>query len=111
MKVAEWAIPLLGCCALLYTLPTIKNGVKTKHYVLIAIAILSLGFTWWNVWDNSTQMNNIENNTLSTKEQLQQAKENIGALGWLLEEGEIAELDKAAASVDKKMVQNILQTK
>lgn len=42
---------------------------------------------------------------------LQQAKENIGALGWLLEEGEIAELDKAAASVDKKMVQNIFQTK
>lgn len=42
---------------------------------------------------------------------LQQAKENIGALGWLLEEGEIAALDKAAASVDKKMVQNIFQTK
>ena len=40
----------------------------------------------------------------------EQAKENIGALGWLLDSGEIAELDKAAASADKKMVQNIFQT-
>jgi pyridoxine 4-dehydrogenase len=41
----------------------------------------------------------------------EQAKENIAALGWLLDAGEIAELDKAAASADKKMVQNIFQTK
>jgi pyridoxine 4-dehydrogenase len=41
----------------------------------------------------------------------EQAKENIAALGWLLDSGEIAELDKAAASTDKKMVQNIFQTK
>ena len=40
-----------------------------------------------------------------------QAAENIGALGWKLDCGEIAELDKAAAMVDKKMVQNIFQTK
>jgi pyridoxine 4-dehydrogenase len=40
-----------------------------------------------------------------------QATENIGALGWKLDSGEIAELDKAAAKVDKKMVQNIFQTK
>jgi pyridoxine 4-dehydrogenase len=40
-----------------------------------------------------------------------QAMDNIGALGWELDSGEIAELDKAAASVDKKMVQNIFQTK
>ncbi|QLE57945.1 aldo/keto reductase [Nostoc sp. TCL26-01] len=40
-----------------------------------------------------------------------QAQENIGALGWQLDSGEIAELDKAAASSDKKMVQNIFQTK
>jgi len=40
-----------------------------------------------------------------------QAMDNIGALGWELEFGEIAELDKAAATVDKKMVQNIFQTK
>ncbi|MBD2518913.1 aldo/keto reductase [Nostoc sp. FACHB-973] len=42
---------------------------------------------------------------------LEQARENIGALGWQLDAGEIAELDKAAASTDKKMVQNIFQTK
>jgi pyridoxine 4-dehydrogenase len=40
-----------------------------------------------------------------------QARDNIGALGWELDSGEISELDKAAASVDKKMVQNIFQTK
>ncbi|MBD2413616.1 aldo/keto reductase [Nostoc calcicola FACHB-389] len=42
---------------------------------------------------------------------VEQARENIGALGWELDCGEIAELDKAAASADKKMVQNIFQTK
>lgn len=40
-----------------------------------------------------------------------QAADNIGALGWELDCGEIDELDKAAAMVDKKMVQNIFQTK
>ena len=42
---------------------------------------------------------------------LVQAEQNIGALGWALSEGEVAELDKAAASVDKVMVQNIFQTR
>lgn len=42
---------------------------------------------------------------------VEQARENIGALGWQLDAGEIAELDRAAASTDKKMVQNIFQTK
>ncbi|MEH1863913.1 MAG: aldo/keto reductase [Nostoc sp.] len=42
---------------------------------------------------------------------LEQARENIGALGWQLNVSEIAELDKAAANVGKKMVQNIFQTK
>ncbi|NMG08971.1 aldo/keto reductase [Brasilonema sp. UFV-L1] len=42
---------------------------------------------------------------------VEQAKENIGALGWQLDSGEIAELDQAAASTDKKMVQNIFQTR
>lgn len=41
---------------------------------------------------------------------LEQAQENIGALGWQLDTGEIAELDKAAAGAGKKMVQNIFQT-
>ncbi|MDB9344473.1 aldo/keto reductase [Nodularia spumigena CS-586/05] len=41
---------------------------------------------------------------------LEQAQQNIGALGWLLDSGEIAALDQAAASTDKKMVQNIFQT-
>lgn len=42
---------------------------------------------------------------------VEQAKENIGALGWQLNSSEIAELDRAATSVDKTMVQNIFQTK
>ncbi|MGP1373632.1 MAG: aldo/keto reductase [Almyronema sp.] len=42
---------------------------------------------------------------------LQQAKQNTGALGWQLTAGEMAELDQAADSTDKKMVQNIFQTK
>lgn len=41
---------------------------------------------------------------------VEQARENIGALGWQLNYGEIAELDQAAANTDKKMVQNIFQT-
>lgn len=42
---------------------------------------------------------------------LKQAQENIGALGWRLSEGEIEELDGTAANVDRKMVQNIFQTR
>ncbi|BAU64736.1 Aldo/keto reductase [Stanieria sp. NIES-3757] len=42
---------------------------------------------------------------------LQQAQENLGALGWYLDAGEVEELDKAAAKVDKAMVQNIFQSK
>ncbi|BDI14934.1 oxidoreductase [Nostoc cf. commune SO-36] len=42
---------------------------------------------------------------------VEQARQNLGALGWQLDAGEIAELDKAAANADKKMVQNIFQTK
>ena len=41
----------------------------------------------------------------------EQAKQNIGALGWQLEKGEVEELDKFAARVDKTMVQNIFQSK
>ncbi|GJD18818.1 Aldo/keto reductase [Rivularia sp. IAM M-261] len=40
-----------------------------------------------------------------------QAQQNIGAIGWLLDNAEVEELDKIAASLDKKMVQNIFQTK
>ncbi|WP_016950478.1 aldo/keto reductase [Anabaena sp. PCC 7108] len=42
---------------------------------------------------------------------VEQAKENIGALGWFLSDGEVIELDNAADRVEKKMVQNIFQTK
>jgi pyridoxine 4-dehydrogenase len=40
-----------------------------------------------------------------------QAEENMGALGWKLDAGEMAELDRAAAKVEKKMVQNIFQSR
>jgi pyridoxine 4-dehydrogenase len=42
---------------------------------------------------------------------VKQAEQNIGAIGWQLDAGEVAELDRAAARVDKTMVQNIFQTK
>jgi pyridoxine 4-dehydrogenase len=42
---------------------------------------------------------------------LQQARENIAARDWRLDSGEIAELDRAAATVDKSMMQNIFQTR
>lgn len=42
---------------------------------------------------------------------VQQAEQNLGALGWYLHDGEVAELDGAAAKSDKKMVQNIFQSR
>jgi len=42
---------------------------------------------------------------------LQQAEENLGALGWELSEGMVEELDRAALGIDKPMIQNIFQTK
>ncbi|WP_036483409.1 aldo/keto reductase [Myxosarcina sp. GI1] len=39
-----------------------------------------------------------------------QAQDNIDAKDWLLDSGEVAELDRAAAGVDKPMIQNIFQT-
>jgi pyridoxine 4-dehydrogenase len=42
---------------------------------------------------------------------IEQARENIGALGWQLDTNEVEELDRVAASLDKVMVQNIFQTK
>lgn len=42
---------------------------------------------------------------------LVQADQNIGALGWRLDDGEVNALDKAAAGCDRKMVQNIFQSR
>jgi pyridoxine 4-dehydrogenase len=42
---------------------------------------------------------------------VEQAQQNIGALGWQLDAGEVIELDRAAQKTDKRMVQNIFQTK
>ena len=42
---------------------------------------------------------------------VEQAKQNIGALGWHLDAGEVLELDQAAKKTDKRMVQNIFQTR
>lgn len=42
---------------------------------------------------------------------VQQAEQNMGALGWNLTDGEVAELDKAAQCIERKMVQNIFQTR
>lgn len=42
---------------------------------------------------------------------MQQAQENIAAQDWQLDKGEVIELDRTAAQIDKPMVQNIFQTK
>ncbi|MGF1591176.1 MAG: aldo/keto reductase [Pleurocapsa sp.] len=42
---------------------------------------------------------------------LKQAQENIAAKDWLLDAGEVAELDRAAAKINKPMVQNVFQTR
>lgn len=41
----------------------------------------------------------------------EQAQQNIGAMGWYLDSGEVTELDKEAAKVKKTMVQNPFQSK
>ncbi|MGB3200997.1 MAG: aldo/keto reductase [Nodosilinea sp.] len=42
---------------------------------------------------------------------LAQAQQNIGALGWRLDSGEVEELDRAAQTSDRQMVQNIFQSR
>jgi pyridoxine 4-dehydrogenase len=42
---------------------------------------------------------------------LSQAQQNLGAIGWYLDDGEVTELDKEAAKVKKAMVQNPFQSK
>ncbi|WP_265266532.1 aldo/keto reductase [Spirulina subsalsa] len=42
---------------------------------------------------------------------VQQAEENLGALGWFLDGGEQEELNRTVARLDKQMVQNIFQTR
>mmetsp|Transcript_15661 Transcript_15661/g.23461 ORF Transcript_15661/g.23461 Transcript_15661/m.23461 type:complete len:390 (+) Transcript_15661:235-1404(+) len=42
---------------------------------------------------------------------LQQAEENLGAVGWKLDQGMVDELDRAAFAVGKPMIQNIFLTK
>ena len=39
-----------------------------------------------------------------------QAKENLGAVGWSLSDGEITEIDIAAKGVNGQLVQNSFQT-
>lgn len=41
---------------------------------------------------------------------MKQARENLGALGWRLSSGEVQALEVAAASVKRKMQQNVFQT-
>ncbi|MCG8362764.1 MAG: aldo/keto reductase [Pseudanabaenales cyanobacterium] len=42
---------------------------------------------------------------------VEQAQQNIGTLGWRLSEAEVYELDRAAQKTDRKMIQNIFQTR
>ena len=42
---------------------------------------------------------------------LAQAEQNLGALGWYLDGGEMAELEQASRRCDRQMVQNIFQSR
>ena len=42
---------------------------------------------------------------------LKQAEENLGAVGWSLSNAAVQELDVASSGVNKKMIENIFQTK
>lgn len=42
---------------------------------------------------------------------LKQAEENLGAVGWSLSDAMVDELDRAALSLGKPMIQNVFQTK
>ncbi|GAB4359980.1 MAG: aldo/keto reductase [Cyanophyceae cyanobacterium] len=42
---------------------------------------------------------------------LAQLEDNLGALGWLLDSGEVDALDRAAAALDRATIQNIFQTR
>ncbi|MBE9156268.1 aldo/keto reductase [Nodosilinea sp. LEGE 06152] len=42
---------------------------------------------------------------------LAQAEQNLGALGWRLDAGEVDDLDRAARGSDRQMVQNIFQSR
>ena len=41
---------------------------------------------------------------------MQQAKDNMGSLGWRLSASELAALEEAAESAPRRMIQNIFQT-
>jgi pyridoxine 4-dehydrogenase len=42
---------------------------------------------------------------------IEQARENLGSTGWSLRQDAVEELDRAAASIAKPMIQNVFQTK
>ncbi|KAL7466025.1 hypothetical protein ACHAXS_006316 [Conticribra weissflogii] len=42
---------------------------------------------------------------------LKQAQENLGSVGWFLSKGAIEELDIASTGIQKKMIENIFQTR
>ena len=80
--------PLLGC---------LKEIAESKNKTMSQVAIN------WCISKGSIPIPGAKS--------VEQAKDNLGALGWQLDASEVAELDKAAANTDKKMVQNIFQTK
>jgi pyridoxine 4-dehydrogenase len=41
---------------------------------------------------------------------VKQMEDNLGSMGWKLNDSEVIELDQVANQLDKKMVQNIFQT-
>ena len=41
---------------------------------------------------------------------VQQARQNLQAVGWRLQPDQVAELDRVALKVSKPMIQNIFQT-
>jgi pyridoxine 4-dehydrogenase len=82
------AKPLLDC---------LKAIAQSRHKTMAQVAIN------WCIVKGAIPIPGAKN--------IQQAQENIAAQGWLLDAGEIAELDYAAAGIEQPMVQNIFQSK
>ena len=80
--------PLLGC---------LREIANTRHKTMSQVAIN------WCISKGTIPIPGAKS--------VEQVKDNIGALGWFLSDSEVVELDHAADRVEKKMVQNIFQTK
>lgn len=80
--------PLLACL----------DAIATERYKTVAQVALN-----WCICKGAIPIPGAKN--------LKQAADNVRATGWRLDAGEVAELDRVVAKLDKQMVQNPFQTR